>query len=259
MSLSGRTALVTGASRGIGAATARALAAAGAEVIAVARGRDGLEATVQAILAAGGAARAMNCDLSDPPAVEELAAAVGPVDVLVNNAGGGDKYVHITEADDDYWHRIFQIDFFAPLVLTRELGRGMAQRGHGAIVNMSSIAGSVAMPMFGAYNCAKAALESLTRTTALDLGPAGVRCNAVAPGVILTEQAEQVLPEPARAFFAGQAPLGRLGTVEDVAAVVAFLASDAAAYINGETITIDGGTTTSNAMLATALAAMQAS
>jgi NAD(P)-dependent dehydrogenase (short-subunit alcohol dehydrogenase family) len=122
---------------------------------------------------------------------------------------------------------------------------------------MSSIAGQVAMPMFGAYNCAKAALEALTRTTALDLGPAGVRCNAIAPGVILTEQSAAVLPEAARQFFAGQASMNRLGTVEEVAGVTAFLCSDAAAYINGQVITVDGGTVSGNAMLAAALAAMQ--
>lgn len=252
--LAGKTALITGASRGIGAAVAEMLASAGAEIIAVARDTQALDAIVQRIQDHGGDAHAIGSDLADPAAVRELASRVGAVDVLVNNAGGGDKYVHITEPDDEYWHRTFQIDFFAPLVLTRELGRGMAQRGSGAIVNMSSIAGHVAMPLFGAYNCAKAALESLTRTTALDLGSAGVRCNAVAPGVVLTEQAEHVLSDAARAFFAGQAPINRLGTVEEIATVVTFLASDAAAYINGQTITVDGGTTTSNAMLASALA-----
>jgi len=257
INLTGKTALVTGASRGIGAGIARSLATAGAHVVAIARGAEALEAVAGAIRHDGGTARAITCDLADPVAVQDLADTVGAIDVLVNNAGGGDKYVPITVADDDYWRHTFQIDFFTPLHLTRELGRGMAARGHGSIINISSIAGQVAMPTFGAYNCAKAALESLTRTTALDLGPAGVRCNAVAPGVILTEQSAQVLPDAARAFFASQAPAGRLGTVEDVATVVTFLASDAAAYINGQTIVIDGGTITSNAMLAAALSAMQ--
>lgn len=250
--LAGKTALVTGASKGIGAAVARTLAGCGAEVVCVARGKEGLDAVVAEI---GG--RAVPCDLTDRAAVMDLAAQVGDVDILVNNAGGGDQYLHITQADDDYWDRTFAVDFFAPLILTRELGRGMAARGSGAIVNMSSIAGQVAMPLFGAYNCAKAALEALTRTTALDLGPAEVRCNAIAPGVILTEQSAQVLPEPARQFFAGQAPLNRLGLVEEVAGVTAFLCSDAAAYITGQVITVDGGTVSGNAMLAAALAAMQ--
>jgi NAD(P)-dependent dehydrogenase (short-subunit alcohol dehydrogenase family) len=255
--LTGKIALVTGASKGIGASVAGILASSGAAVIAVARGQDALNDAVQAIRDAGGTASAISCDLADPAAVVDLARDVGRVDVLVNNAGGGDRYVHITQPDDAYWQHTFQVDFFAPLVLTREFGRGMAARHGGAIINMSSIAGSIAMPMFGAYNCAKAALDALTRTTALDLGPAGVRCNSVAPGVVLTEQAERVIPEPARQFFAGQASLGRLATVEDIAGVVAFLASDAAAYITGQTITVDGGTTTTNAMLGAALAQMQ--
>jgi NAD(P)-dependent dehydrogenase (short-subunit alcohol dehydrogenase family) len=252
--LTGKTALVTGASKGIGAAVARTLVGAGARVVCVARGKEGLDAIVAEI---GGRATALPCDLTDRAAVMDLAAQVGDVDILINNAGGGDQYLHITQADDDYWDRTFAVDFFAPLILTRELGRGMAGRGGGAIVNMSSIAGQVAMPMFGAYNCAKAALEALTRTTALDLGPAGVRCNAIAPGVILTEQSAQVLPEAARQFFAGQASMNRLGSVEEVAGVTAFLCSDAAAYINGQVITVDGGTVSGNAMLAAALAAMQ--
>jgi NAD(P)-dependent dehydrogenase (short-subunit alcohol dehydrogenase family) len=255
--LTGKTALVTGASKGIGAAVARTLAECGAEVIGVARGKEGLDAMVSDIGAAGGTASAIACDLTDRTAVVDLAAQVGDVDILVHNAGGGDQYLLITQADDQYWDRTFAVDFFAPLILTRELGRGMAARGVGAIVNMSSIAGSVAMPMFGAYNCAKAALEALTRTTALDLGPAGVRCNAVAPGVILTPQSVEVVPEAARQFFAGQAPMNRLGTVEEVAAVTAFLCSDAAAYLTGQVITVDGGTVSGNAMLAAALAAMQ--
>lgn len=252
----GKTALVTGASKGIGAAVARTLAGCGAQVVCVARGQEGLDSVVAEIRAAGGKADAIACDLTDRAAVVALAAQAGDVDILVNNAGGGDQYLHITQADDDYWDRTFAIDFFAPLLLTRELGRGMAARGSGAIVNMSSIAGQVAMPLFGAYNCAKAALEALTRTTALDLGPAGVRCNAVAPGVILTEQSAQVLPEPARQFFAGQAPMNRLGAVDEVATVTAFLCSDAAAYLTGQVITVDGGTVSGNAMLAAALAAM---
>jgi NAD(P)-dependent dehydrogenase (short-subunit alcohol dehydrogenase family) len=255
--LTGRTALVTGASKGIGEAVARTLAGCGATVLCVARGKEGLDAVVAEIRVRGGEASALPCDLSDRGAVLDLAGRAGDVDILVNNAGVGDQFLPITQADDEYWDRTFAVDFFAPLVLTRELGRGMAARGGGAIVNMSSIAGQVAMPMFGPYNCAKAALEALTRTTALDLGPAGVRCNAIAPGVILTEQTARVVPEAARQFFAGQASMNRLGTVEEVAGVTAFLVSDAAGYINGQVITVDGGTVSGNAGLATALAAMQ--
>jgi NAD(P)-dependent dehydrogenase (short-subunit alcohol dehydrogenase family) len=257
--LSGKTALVTGATRGIGKQVAATLARRGAHVICTARSEEALTETVSAIKASGGSGTACVADLSDEAAVRGLALRAGAVDVLVNNAGTGDKYVPITVADDAHWRQVFDVDFFAPMILTRELGRGMAERGGGSIVNISSIAGQWAQPLMGAYDCAKAALESLTRITALELGEAGVRANTVAPGVVLTELSIAFLQGPALQFFESQTPLGRLGTVDDVAEVVAFLASDAAAYISGQTIAVDGGTLAGNRPLAAALKALQGS
>jgi NAD(P)-dependent dehydrogenase (short-subunit alcohol dehydrogenase family) len=255
--LTDKRALVTGATRGIGRAIATTLADAGAHVICTARTADALADTVKAIRARGGTAQALTADLADRDAVLALAAAAGPVDVLVNNAGTGDKFVPLTTPDDEHWQHTFDVDFFAPMLLTRELGRGMAERGRGSIVNISSLAGRFAQPLMGAYNCAKAALESLTRTTALELGQFGVRANTVAPGVILTELSEEFLQGPALQFFESLTPLGRLGTVDEVARVVAFLASDASAYLTGHTIALDGGMLAGNRPLAAALSAVQ--
>jgi NAD(P)-dependent dehydrogenase (short-subunit alcohol dehydrogenase family) len=256
--LNGKRALVTGATRGIGRKIASALAEGGAHVICTARGADALADTVAEITAAGGSAQSIAADLSDREAVIALAAQAGAVDVLVNNAGTGDKFVPLTMPDDEHWQHTFAVDFFAPMLLTRELGREMAARGGGSIINVSSMAGQWAQPLMGAYNCAKAALEALTRTTALELGEFGVRANTVAPGVILTELSQEFLQGPALQFFESQTPLGRLGTVDDVAQVVVFLACDASAYLTGATIVLDGGTLAGNRPLAAALAAMQA-
>jgi NAD(P)-dependent dehydrogenase (short-subunit alcohol dehydrogenase family) len=252
-----RTALVTGASRGIGARIARTLAGRHAHVLCAGRDTEALDRVVDAIHQAGGTAKSLTADLSNRAAVVELAEEAGAVDILVNNAGTGDKYIPITVADDAHWTTTFDVNFFAPLILTREIGRGMAERGRGSIVNISSIAGQWAMPLMGAYTCAKAALESLTRMTALELGARGVRCNTIAPGVILTELSASFLTGPVLDFFQSQTPLGRLGTVDEVANVALFLASDAASYLNGQTITLDGGTLAGNNPLSAALAALE--
>jgi len=164
-----------------------------AYVACAARGEHALADVVAAIHEAGGSAEAICADLSNRRAVLDLAAQAGAIDVLVNNAGTGDKFVPLTVTDDEHWRQTFEVDFFAPMLLTRELGREMASRGGGSIVNVSSVAGQWAQPLMGAYNCAKAALESLTRTAAVELGEAGVRANAVSPGVILTELSQDFL------------------------------------------------------------------
>lgn len=256
LDLQDRTALVTGAGRGIGACIAKTLASRGAHVLCAGRDTEALDRVVDAIHHAGGNAKPLTADLSNRVAVVGLAAEAGAVDILVNNAGTGDKYVPLTVADDAHWTTTFDVNFFAPMILTREIGRGMAQRGRGSILNTSSIAGQWAMPLMGAYTCAKAALDSLTRMTALELGAHGVRCNTIAPGVILTELSESLLAGPVLEFFQSQTPLGRLGNVEEVANVALFLASDASSYINGQTITLDGGTLAGNNPLSAALGAL---
>ncbi|HEY1968296.1 MAG TPA: SDR family oxidoreductase [Pseudonocardia sp.] len=255
--LHNRTALVTGASRGIGARIAETLAGRGAQVLCAGRDAEALDRVVAAIQHAGGQAKPLTADLSDRDEVVELASAAGAVDILVNNAGTGDKYIPLTAADDAHWDTTFAVNFFAPMLLTREVGRGMAERGRGSILNISSIAGQWAMPLMGAYTCAKAALESLTRMTALELGPRGVRCNTIAPGVVVTELSASFLTGPVLDFFQSQTPLGRLGSVDEVANVALFLASDASSYLNGQTITLDGGTLAGNTPLSAALAALR--
>lgn len=254
--LPNRSALVTGASRGIGAQIATTLAGRGAHVLCAGRDNEALDQVVATIHHTGGSAETLIADLSDRAAVVELAAEAGAVDILVNNAGTGDKYIPLTVADDEHWTTTFEVDFFAPMILTRDIGRGMAVRGSGTIINISSIAGQWAMPLMGAYTCAKAALESLTRMTALELGAHGVRCNTIAPAVIITELSANFLTGPVLEFFQSQTPLGRLGTVDEVANLALFLASDASSYLNGQTITLDGGTLAGNTPLSAALAAL---
>ena len=193
--LSGKRALVTGASRGIGREIAVTLAAAGAEVILVSRTLETLESVADEIRAAGGVATSRACDLNSHAAVLELTTQVDDIDVLVNNAAPEEHYLPLTDPDDEHWQRTFAVNFTAPLLLIRELGRRMASAGTGSIINISSIVARDPAPLMGAYVCSKAALESLTRLTALELGGYGVRRNAIAPGIVATDLTAALLSD----------------------------------------------------------------
>lgn len=236
--LSGRTALVTGASRGIGAATARALDRAGARVVLVARTAAALEAvaaelandpvTVVADLAADGSAR-------------RVADAAGPVDVLVNNAGAAVR-MPSSDLDEQTVDRLLALNVRNLLLLTTALLPGMVARGGGSIVNLSSISGVVGTPRRAIYAATKGAVDALTRSLAAEHGPSGIRVNSVAPGVIDTDlwARNKALPGVVEQVNA-QIPLRRWGTPEDVADVIVFLASDAARYVSAQTLGVDGG------------------
>ncbi|MGY9071655.1 MAG: SDR family NAD(P)-dependent oxidoreductase [Acidimicrobiales bacterium] len=232
--LDGRTALVTGASRGIGEHCARALAAEGARVALAARGVDALNAIAAdlddaVVLEADLAALGAGADLA-----ERAVAALGGVDILVNNAGVGEQ--PNAEA------ALMQINYIAPVETTNALKRQMAERGHGSVIHMSSIAGTTGLAEGPTYGASKAALDSLTRSQAMAFGPSGVRVNAVAPGLIITElwAAGRAVPGLADGLERHIA-LGRWGAPEEIASVVAFLASDDARYVTGQTIAVDGG------------------
>jgi len=242
LELHGRTALVTGASRGIGAAAARSLDRAGARVALLARDRDGLEAT------AGGLAHEpliVVADLADASATSEAAgsvlAAFGRIDILVNNAAAAAR-LPIAELDAATIDAMLAVNVRAPLLLVAALAPSMIATGRGSIINVSSVSGLVGTPNRAAYAASKGALDAATRSLAIELGPAGVRVNAVAPGVVDTAlwARNKAVPGVVEMIEA-ETPLRRWAQPDDIADVIVFLASDAARFVTGETISVDGG------------------
>lgn len=241
--LSGTSALITGASRGIGEAIAIEMARAGADVVLASRSTDKLEAVASTIRAAGGRATVMPVDLTDRAEVMHLADAASHVDVLVNNAGNAEVFAPLVSLEDEHWERTFAVDFWAPMVLTREIGKRMMARGRGSILNISSIVGTRPAPLAAAYATSKAALDSLTKVTAMEFAAAGVRCNALAPGIIATELTEMMKQTAAWDHYRDNIPLGRAGELGEVAALAVWLSSGQASFVTGQIINVDGGAT----------------
>jgi 3-oxoacyl-[acyl-carrier protein] reductase len=246
LDLSGRVAVVTGDSRGIGRGIAELLAERGAAVAVAFRERqDAARRAADAITAAGGRAWTAPCDVSDPRSVsaffEGAAAALGGVDILVNNAGVTAD-AHVMMLDAARWERVLRTNLDGAYYCTRAVIRGMLQRRRGRIINISSP--SAAMPLQGQANYAasKAGLEGFTRALSRDVAGKGVLVNAVSPGLIETVMLAS-MPEKVRESSGSAIAMGRPGTVREVAEVVAFLASDAASYITGQVIAVDGGLT----------------
>jgi NAD(P)-dependent dehydrogenase (short-subunit alcohol dehydrogenase family) len=242
-SLAGRTALITGASRGIGEAIAIAMAAEGAHVILSARSVSHLAGVQKTIEAAGGQATILAADLSQKQEVLQLAKTAEKADILVNNAASQVHLFPITQANDDIWDLCFAVDFWAPLLLIRELGRNMVARGKGSIINISSMVTRRKSPLSSTYGVCKSALESLTQYAALEMAPHGVNVNAIAPGLIGTELVRAALSPAIIKNMTAAIPNGRPGECEEVAALAVWLASDKSAYVNGQIIYIDGGAT----------------
>jgi len=247
LNLTGRTALVTGASSGIGAATALALAELGAGVaIGSRQNTRGAEEMRDRILAAGGRAMAISADVRQADQirmlVDRVAAALGPIDILVNNAGSLIARHPLPEVTGAYLDEIFALNLKSAVLASQAVAPSMIARRRGAIVNVVSIAGHTGGgPGAGAYASAKAALTAYTKSLAKELAPHGVRVNAVSPGVIDTPFHEKFSTPAMIEQFVKTIPLGRTGTPAECATVIAFLASDAASYIVGETIEINGG------------------
>jgi 3-oxoacyl-[acyl-carrier protein] reductase len=241
MPLSGRVAIVTGASRGIGRAVAMMLGARGAHVIAAARGEHARE-TAEAIQAAGGAATAIAADVTDPKAVEAMVAAAqqaGSVDILVNNAGITRDQLMLRMKRDD-WDAVLATNLTAAFTTSQAVLKPMIKQRRGRIINISSVVGQSGNAGQANYAASKAGLIGFTKALALEIASRNVTVNAVAPGLIETDMTRGIA-EGAHAAWAEKIPLGRLGTPEDIAAAVCFLASDEAAYITGHVLAVNGG------------------
>ncbi|WP_194238338.1 SDR family oxidoreductase [Streptomyces spongiae] len=244
--LTGRLAVVTGARRGIGRAMARALAEAGADVIGVSRDLEDSDSAVEKdVLAAGGSFEAIRTDFADPDAVralgEDLAGRERSVDILVNNAGTIRRApaAEHTEAD---WELVLQVNLSAQFALARAVGAAMVARGRGKIVftaSLLSFQGGITVP---GYTAAKHGVAGLTKALANEWAPHGVNVNAIAPGYIATDNTQALQDDPARSnAILDRIPAARWGTADDLAGATVFLASDAADYVHGTVLPVDGG------------------
>jgi 3-oxoacyl-[acyl-carrier protein] reductase len=238
--LSGRTALVTGSTRGIGRTIAEVLAGAGARVAVVGRDAGRAEEVARAI---GHDAAGFACDVTDTASVTALVEGVekafGKIDILVNNAGLTRDNILFRLKDED-WDAVLDANLRGAFVAIRAASRGMMKRRWGRIINIASVVGIIGNKGQANYAASKAGLIGLTKSVAKELASRNILINAVAPGFIETDMTAAMTPE-ARATLSGQIPLERLGTTNDVAAMVAFLASDLASYITGQVLVVDGG------------------
>jgi NAD(P)-dependent dehydrogenase (short-subunit alcohol dehydrogenase family) len=233
-----RTALVTGATAGIGRATALALAALGASVIVHGRNVERGERVVKEIEAVGGQARFLAADLNDPAEIARLAEQAGEVDILINNAGRS-WFGPTAELDVATYDALFNSNVRSAYLLTAAIAPAMAARGTGSIINIDSMAGRVGLAGGAAYSATKASLSAMTRAWAAEFSPAGVRVNAIAPGPVYSDGASAEVIDA----LATTTLVGRGAQPDEIGGVIAFLATDAARYITGATIPVDGGRT----------------
>ena len=246
--LDGRVALVTGGSRGIGRATCIALAAAGASVAVSSRRLDACEAVVAEISAAGGTAWALAAHAGRADELEKVVAATiergGRLDILVNNAATNPQFATLVDTEERAVDKVLEVNVKGPWLATRAAVRAWMGENGGSIVNIASIGGIQPEAFLGIYNASKAALINLTRTLSRELGGMGIRVNTVAPGLIRTDFARALIEnDEIRTHVLENTALGRVGEPEEIAGTVVWLASDAASYVTGSTIVVDGGRT----------------
>jgi 3-oxoacyl-[acyl-carrier protein] reductase len=245
--LQGKVALVTGASSGIGRATAQALAANGARVaINFHRNEAGAQAARAEIVNGGGSAIVVQADVTRASDIESLVKRTvtefGPIDILVNNAGSLVERLKILELTEERWDEVIDLNLKSAFLCSKAVAASMMERKTGAIINVSSIAGRNGGALGSIhYSTAKGGVITFTKGLAKELAPFGVRVNAISPGVIDTPYHEQFSSAEMMKTYAGMIPMGRVGTPAEVAKVICFLASKAASYLAGETIEINGG------------------
>ncbi len=242
--LADRVAIVTGAAAGLGLAIARELAERGAAVLLADRDEKRVEAAAAELGGTGARVRAIAADVGVPGDVDAMVETairdLGRLDILVSNAGIGDLAPFL-EASLEHWERVLQVNLTGVFLCGQAAARHMARHGGGRIVNIASISGMLAGTGRAAYGTSKAAVIHLTRQMALELGPLGITVNAVAPGPIDTTMARAAHTPQTRAAYLARIPLHRYGLPEEVAAAVAYLCSDAAGYVNGQVLAVDGG------------------
>ncbi|MGO4635249.1 SDR family NAD(P)-dependent oxidoreductase [Streptomyces sp. 2RAF24] len=244
-SLAGRTALVTGGSSGIGKAIARALAGAGASVVVVARREAELKAAVDELVAVGAEAAWVSANLSSrdgvKAAAEEAAGMFGEPDILVNSAGINLR-PPLSELSEEVWDTTMAVNLEAPFLLGQRFGPGMAERGFGRIIHVTSQQAHRAFVQSGAYGVSKGGLESLARSQAEAWSPYGVTCNTLVPGFVMTPLNERLSADPEKVTeLAARTMVGRNGIAEDFEGAAVFLASRASAYVTGQALFVDGG------------------
>ena len=247
--LTGRLALVTGASRGIGHAIAGGLAEAGAHVVL--NGRDGkaLEAARAGLAAAGHTVHAKSFDVTDAAAVaravEEIEAGIGPIGILVNNAGMQYR-APLEDFPLDAWQRIVATNLTSVFVVGQAVARRMIPRGRGKIINIASVASELARPTIAPYTATKGGVRNLTKGMATDWARHGLQINAIGPGYFRTELNADLVADPVfTAWVEKRTPAGRWGTLDELIGAAVFLASDASSFVNGHVLYVDGGTTAS--------------
>ncbi len=244
--LSGRIALITGASRGIGEAIARLLAQHGAEVVVTSRKLDGCEAVAAQIRDGGGKAHALACHIGDMAQIESLYDAIaerfGRLDILVNNAATNPYYGHILDTDPGVFEKTVAVNIRGYFFMSVAAGRLMREKGGGAIVNVASVNGVSPGPLQGIYSITKAAVINMTQAFAKECGQHNIRVNALLPGLTRTKFAAALTEnETARDYYLDKVPLGRVAEPSEMAGPVLFLVSDASSYATGSCVTVDGG------------------